>query len=450
MSKKRTSQAVSRSESKHVSLRRAWHRWLLMLIGVAAAIGLGFYFIQRSASTQPPTVAIAHLEPIIAAQISKALAEVRATPRSGSAWGKLGMVLQAYEFTSEARSCFAQAERLETKEARWPYLHGLILRQHDSAAAIAKLRRAAELCDDQPDTPRLLLAQSLFEAGRFDEAEDHFKRLLKANPNHAPARLGLAELSHARGRLEETRQILSGCLTNAFTAKRANTLLAKVERQLDHRAATEAAIRAAASLPPDRPWPDPFADKAAQYHVGRKVWADQGQQLLLQHRHDEAQTVIARLVNEYPEAPESWLLLGRLHLERNDCASAEQTLRQHLQLAPDSVNGHAQLGMALLCLERYADAAAVLQRAVQLKPDFGEAHFNLGFAQARAGRGAEAIPSFRNAIRFSPEFVDAYITLADLLIQSGQRQEALGLLQRAQQLNPSDERAKLLMQRAQR
>lgn len=450
MSRKRANKSVARSGTERAASRRGSLPRLLMLILAGLALATGVFLVRRGASVRPPDVATAGFEPIIAAQIEKALAEVRTTPRSGPAWGRLGMVLQAHEFTTEARFCFAQAERWEDREARWPYFHALLLSHADRDAAIAKLRRAAELSRGDPDTTRLVLAQSLVEAGRFDEAEDQFKQLLNANSNHAPARLGLAESSNARGRHEESRTWLQNCLSNAFTAKRAHTLLAKVERQLARSAAAEAAILTAAQLPPDRPWPDPFSDEAALHRIGRKAWVDQGQQLLQQHRHDEAQSVLARLVKEYPDAAEGWLLLGRLRMERGDCAGAEQALRLYLQRAPDSVNGHAQLGMALLCLERHAEAVAVLQGAVQLKPDFGEAHFNLGFALARAGRGREAIPSFRSAIRFSPEFVDAYITLADLLIQSGQPEEALNLLQRAQQLNPSDERVKLLMERARR
>jgi len=450
MPKKHARKALSPPGVGRNPSRRHLLRWLIVSLVMGVVVALGVHFARRGVLAEPPVISTTGFEPVVAAQIEKTLAEVRANPRSDSAWGKLGMVLQAYEFTTEARACFAQAERLNAKDARWLYLHALLLRQHDGAAAIAKLRRAIGLSAAQSDAPRLLLAQSLFEAGRFDEAENHFKQLLDENVNHAPARLGLAELSNTRGRLEESRQMLQVCLTNAVTAKRAHTLLGQVERQLGHTAAAEAAIRAAAFLPLDRSWPDPFSDEAAQYHIGRKAWADQGQRLLEQQRHEEARRVIERLLKEYSAAPEGWLLLGRLHMRQNNCVGAEQAFRQHLQREPDSVNGHAQLGLALLCLERYADAAAILQRAVQLKPDFGKGHFNLGFAQARAGRASEAIASFRSAIRFSPEFVDAYITLADLLIQTGGREEALVLLRQAQQLSPTDDRVQILMQRAQR
>jgi tetratricopeptide (TPR) repeat protein len=186
-----------------------------------------------------------------------------------------------------------------------------------------------------------------------------------------------------------------------------------------------------------------------QVRIGLKAWSDTAQQLLSDGKHAEAAPVIDRLVKAYPDAPESWLLMGRWRLEQNDCTGAEQALRRLLQISADSVNAHWQLGVALICLQRYAEAVPILQRAVQLKPDFGEAHFNLGFALARSGNGHAAIPSFRNAIRYNPDMIDPYITLADLLAQTGETQQATNLLARALQLDPSDERAKTLLRRIQ-
>jgi tetratricopeptide (TPR) repeat protein len=419
------------------------------LLAALALGGLwaGIHFARTTVRPQLPGVATNGFEPIVAVQIEKALADVRLSPRSGKAWGRLGVVLQAHDLEPEARHCFAQAERFDRNEPRWPYLHGLLLRQVDVDRALARWQRAAVLCPDQPGEPHLRLAQALFQAGRFDEAERYFRWLLQANTDHALARLGLAEVSHARVQLEAARDRLQSCLTNAFTAKRAHTLLGQVESQLGHKAESAAAVRTAASLPPDRTWPDRFFAEAAQYRIGRKAWADQAQQWLEQGQTSEAQTLITRLVNDYPEAPEAWLLLARLRLGQNNCADAEAALRKLLRLAPESVNGYAQLGIALLCLERYSEAVATFQKVIELKPDFGEAHFNLGFAQARAGRGADAIESFRQAIRFSPNFLTPYITLADLLSQTGQKDEARALLRRAAQLDPADERPAILLRR---
>lgn len=262
-----------------------------------------------------PAIDTVGFEPVIVKQIESAVADVRAQPRSAAAWGKLGMVLHAYELDAPARQCYAHAAAFDSKDQRWT--------QGDLTPEVINLR------------------------------------------------------------------------------------------------------------------------------VGLKAWSDKAQQLLSDRKHAEAAPLIDHLVKSYPDAPDPWLLLGRLKIDLNDCSGAEAALRRLLQIAPESVNAHWQLGIALICQERYREAVPVLQRAVELKPDFGEAHFNLGFALARSGNGRAAIPSFRNAIRYNPDMIDPYITLADLLAQSGGAQEAKNLLTRALQLNPADERAQTLLRRIQ-
>ena len=425
------------------------HRWFLAVLVAVLAI-TAMLILRRQPTPALPIIDTTGFEPVIVDQIQRALSDVRAQPRSGTAWGKLGLVLQAHELSGEARICFGHAERFEPKEARWPYFHGLLLAQQTQDGAISKLGRAANLAGHQLMSIRLHFAQALFEAGRSGEAEAQFKSLAQDGTDQPLVLLSLAEIARSRGRLDEARRLLQPCLKSPFTAKRAQTLLASIERQLGNTAAANVAAQAAGPLSPDQPWPDPLAAEAAQYRIGRKAWSDVAQQLLEQNRVDEAEPIVSRLTKDYPDAPEGWLLLGRLSFVRNDCAGAERALRQHLQLASNSVNGYFQLGITLLCLEKYSESAVVLQKAIELKPDFGEAHFNHGFALARSGRGPEAIAALRKAVRYNPDFIDSYIILADLLIQTGEKAEARLLLSRALQLNPGDERARTLQQRATR
>lgn len=424
-------------------------RWLLAMLAAGLIIAT-IPVLRREPAPAPPVIDLTGFEGIIAEQIQGARSEVLGQPRSGSAWGRLGLVLQAHELSDEARLCFARAERLAPNEPRWLYFHALLLAQESSDQAIDKFRQAADRTGAQQNFIRLRFAQALAEAGRIDEAEAQFKNLTQANTDQAPVALGLAGLARSRGHLDEARQLLQSCLKSPFTARQAHSLLGSIERQLGNTTAASTATQMAATLPPDQPWPDPLAVEAAQYRIGRKAWSDAAQQLLEQNRINEAEPIVAQLTKNYPDAPEGWLLLGRLRFVRNDCAAAEPALRRHLQLATNSVNGHFQLGIALLCLERYPESAASLQKAIELKPDFGEAHFNHGFALARSGRGPEAIAALRQAVRYSPDFVDSYVILADLLIQTGEKAEARSLLSRALQLNPNDERVKTLQERASR
>ena len=125
MSKKRAQR--SQPPSSAAPSRPSRRRWIVAAAFLSIAIALTVHFVRRGAAPQPPVIATAGFEPMIISQVDKAVAEVRAAPRSGLAWGGLGMVLQAHEFTAEARFCFEQAERFDPAEARWPYLLALLL-----------------------------------------------------------------------------------------------------------------------------------------------------------------------------------------------------------------------------------------------------------------------------------------------------------------------------------
>ena len=382
-------------------------------------------------------------------QIENALEGVRKSPNDSRAWGELAMVLYVYEFLDESTAAYATAARLDPREPRWPYLRALALLPRDAESALANLKQAAALAGSNPDAPRLRLAETLAERGESEEAAKQFGELLRTRPDHTAAMVGLARLKLAAGRAAEARALLERCLRDPHTIRTAHSLLASAAQSLGDTATAEKAARRARSLPVDRAWPDPYRDALGERRIDWIGRLNRARQLLDAGDLKTAQPLLDQLVREQPYIPEGWLLVARARMDSKDCPGAEKALREHIRLAPGTVNGHFHLGVALLCQERYAEAVESFERAVQIKPDFGEAHYNLGFALARAGRGQDALQSFRNAIRFSPEFIDAYILLADLLHQTGAGEEAARVIQRALELDPGDERAKVLRERIQ-
>ena len=295
--------------------------------------------------------------------------------------------------------------------------------------------------------PRLRLAQFLAERGRAAEAEEHFQKLLRLTPNHPLASLGLARLRQTQNRLAECTNSLSACLNDPHTAKSGHALLAAVQQSLGNAEAAAAAARRNAGLPPEVPWPDPYWAEAAAFRVGKKAWLEDASALIDEGRVDEGARVLGMVTREYPEDDEAWYLLGWAFNQRQDGAGAEQALREHLRRSPRSPKGHAQLGAALLHQKRYAEAIEMLQAGLKLKPTWRELHFNLGFAQVQLGRYEEAMHHFRQTVLHDPNYVPGYTALGDLLSRRGENDEARRLLQQALTLDPSDARARSLLQR---
>jgi tetratricopeptide (TPR) repeat protein len=443
--------AGSTKSSKADAIMSSRRKIVWVLLAALLIVGIGFCFYWRHLH-QPslPAISTARLDTASASLVEQHVNAVRKAPRSGDAWGKLAAVLRSLEFRDEARRCFEAAERLDPRNPRWPYLHALMLTTDSPVEAETHLRRAVDLCGNDPDAPRRRLAKWLAEAGRWDEAERELRELLRAQPDNPPALLAFAHVAQARGASADALSLASRCTNDRRTQRAAWTLMAVAQQRLGDTNAARAASQKAESLPPDAPVMDPFEMEAREVRADPRELSDRAQHLLTSRRLSEAAPIIQRLVRERPEFAEGWLLLGRMQFLQGEPRSAEQSIQHHLTLEPQSVNGLFQLGIVLLSQERYAEAATAFEQATKLKPDFGAAFFNLGLALARSGRKPEAMQAFREAIRHNPERIDSYLLLSDLYLQLGERAQASELLREAELINPGDRRLEGLREKMRR
>ncbi len=424
------------------SVRRAFR--IVLPIALAA---LGLFFVLRPGPAQVPELQLAGLDPAVEREIESSLKAVRALPRSADAWGRLGSVLMHYEFPAEMRAAFTEAERLDPRNPRWPHLHGLAISATDIVSATELFRRAATFAGGSLDASRLHLAQALAERGLNAEAESEFQTLLRRAPNHLPALLGLARLRFADGRISDATNFLHACLNDPHTRRSAHTLLATAEQAQGNSSAAAATARAAASLPPDAPWPDPWWTDALVHRVGRKAQLEDATALMDQGNSPGALDLLRLVTSANPSDAEAWYLSGWVLNQMGRSDEAERALRLHLRLTRESVKGHAQLAVTLLSQKRPAEAVTVLEAAIALKPTWRELRSNLGFALVQLGRDADALVQFREALALDPNYLPTYIALAELLNRRGERAEALRLLRQAAELAPEDARVRALLQR---
>jgi tetratricopeptide (TPR) repeat protein len=408
---------------------------LVLVLGAALSVAV---FWPRPLAAPPALAALSltNLSGEAAQLVQSNVVRVRLNPGSATAWGELGGILKSCGLPAGARVCLTEAERLDARDPRWPYLLGVL----GGEDALPCLRRAAALTGKSPEMPRLKLARALIEAGEWQEAEAVASSVARDNAECFPARLLLAQIHQARGEWKQAIEQAAPCVNNPTTARAAGTLLAIAHRRAGDTAAAESAARQAEARPPDVSWPDPFEEEITALRSDPRNLSDRAQAHLLAGRPDAAGPLIKRLVQSHPSFAEGWLLLGRVQYLRKQPAEAELTFRRHLELDPASVNGHFQLGMSRLAQQKFAAATEAFRQAIALKNDFGPAWFNLGFALARLGQTREAVEPFRQAIRHNPEKVDSYILLADLHLQLGEANEAARLAELATQLDPNDRR----------
>lgn len=428
---------------------------LVLLGGVVLLGGAAGYLWWIQADPEPSTPELTVLEPpvlevttdpAVTRVIEEGRAAVRASPRSAPAWGKLGMLFYVHGFPVPADSCFRTAEQLDRGEARWPYFRGILQANSDPEAAIADFQRAVNLCGDNPEAPRLRLAEALLGQAHLDEAEVQFRRVLEHHPDNARALLGLARLASQREQWVQSLDYLNRVASDERTRKAAHLLLAEVHRRLDEASAADQELRRAHSLAKDAPWPDPWNEEAFQLQTGRKAFLIRANVLLEQGQIPEAIVLGRQTVKDYPDSNAAWLILGKALLQQRNFPEAEAALRKVMELAPESVEAPYHLGFAAGLQGNYAAAKDWYVRAVELKPDFPNAYYNLGHCQNLLGDRQAAIVSLRKALACQPDLVEAHVLLAELLAKEGARDEAAKHLRLALQFRPNEAKAKQLLE----
>jgi tetratricopeptide (TPR) repeat protein len=420
---------------------------LLLLLGVLLFVFRGV--LTPGPQADLPAVDLTGVDPAIRTAVEKAQNQVRQSPRSAAAWGRLGMVLTSHVFGEQALACFVQAERLEPRNPRWPYHQGLIQLASDPPASLPQIRRAVELNGDRADGPRLRLAELYLRLGEDEKAREQFRILLERDPRHARARLGMARLHFQAGDLDECRVHLADALDHPLTRKSALALSAAVHQRAGDARAAKQDLAQALDLPDDLEWPDDFVAEAARFKVGEAVRLQAAGRLLDQEHGAEAVALLQALVRDYPQSARGWALLGWAELKRNRLAEAEAALQNALSLNPRGAESRVHLGVVRHQAKDRRAAVALFRQALADKPDCLPAHFNLGLTLEEEGDHTAAITAFEDALRCQPLHAAAHAHLGELLLRQKRTAEAVTHLQQALDLRPDDANARRLLEEAQ-
>ncbi len=258
----------------------------------------------------------------------------------------------------------------------------------------------------------LALALEHHQAGRLNEADAIYCRILKANPDHADSihlhglilfqkeqpeealewirravalapetlnyQANLGRISKAAGHLDEAvgayRRVLS---MDSENAEALSDLGAVLVAQGDFGKAADYCRRAAA-INPD----------LAEVHYNLAL-ALQGQASNEGGYHDEALDCFRRATQLNPEFLEAHCDLGNLLHERGREQAAEAAYRRALEISPERAEIHSNLGVVLHETARFDAALESFERALTLCPNDAETHRNRAQTLLLTGRLAE-------------------------------------------------------------
>ena len=310
-----------------------------------------------------------------------------------------------------------------------------------------------------PEGPRtaaglLAATQAAHQAGRLDEAESGYRRLLETDPDHADALHLLGVVRHQRGdegaavaligraialgndnhkshynratalqalgRLDEALAGYQRAAALAPTLVAVRLALAQLLHRLGRLDDAAAAYRVALGQTPEDGALH-FALGTVLQAAGRLEEAEESYRCALDHRQDHAPT----LVN-----------LGTVLHARGRLDQAAACHRRAVAAEPGFVPAHLNLGAVLQAQGRLFDAVKSYRRVLALAPAEATAHFNLGCAVQAVGWLDEAVRCYREACRLAPDYAEAHNNLGQCLEARGLLAEAVAVHRRACALSP--------------
>jgi FkbM family methyltransferase len=188
----------------------------------------------------------------------------------------------------------------------------------------------------------------------------------------------------------------------------------------DH-GAVAATLRPTPAPAPAAPAGDPYAAALAAFQAGR---------------HDEAESILRRMLTDNPGDAGGWNNLGNLLQETGRLREAEAAFGEAITLVPDQPSFHGNLGNLLVLDGRSAEAEDAYRRAIELDPDNAASHNQLGSLLNNDGRPDEAEAAYRRAIELAPDYADAHNNLGILFKDAENREDAEAAYRRALELNP--------------
>jgi protein O-GlcNAc transferase len=225
-------------------------------------------------------------------------------------------------------------------------------------------------------------AVAAHQARQFDRAEQIYRAVLQAHPDHAGAQSLLGAVLCQQGRFQEALPWVESATRLAPHVASLWSNLGMVLAPLGRRAEAADAFEHAVRLDPTL--------------VGPLV--NLGIVLTELRRFDEAAAVLHRAIAMQPSLAPAYQRLGSVLEYQLRWEEAAHCYRRALALEPKHVDTLRNLSATLLSLGRLDEAEQTLQEAIALEPERGELVARLALLQQAEGRIDEALTSHRRAM----------------------------------------------------
>jgi len=293
------------------------------------------------------------------------------------------------------------------------------------------------------------------QSGRLDLAEQIYRRILEADPQHADSTQLLGLIAYQTGQYHTALELIRRAIALNPLADVYYNSLGLTYRALGRGPEAVEAFQQSIRLNPHvagthNNLGNALRDQGqldqavAAFHAALELDSrmaeahnNLGNALRDQGKLDEAIASYQQALKINPDYADSHNNLGNVLGEQGKRAEAIACYERALQLHPNHVQALDNLGTALREQQRLDEAIAYYRRALQIDPNYAISHGNLGNALRDRRRLEEAIVCYRRALELRPDDATTHYNLGIALWEQGQFGDAEASLHRALELKPS-------------
>mgnify|MGYP001341292415 CR=1 FL=1 len=153
-------------------------------------------------------------------------------------------------------------------------------------------------------------------------------------------------------------------------------------------------------------------------------------------KFEDAEILALSMTKKFPKFQFGWKILGAVLKKTGKFTQSLSANQKSVELLPQDVEAHNNLGIAFMDLGRLKEAEASYQKSIQIKSDFALSYYNLADVQKQLGKLKDAESNYKKVISLQPELAPAHNNLGNLLQELGRLDEALASLKKSIFLKP--------------
>ena len=259
------------------------------------------------------------------------------------------------------------------------------------------------------------------QAGKVEDAQRAFERVLKAEPTHAAALNLLGILLTRVGRFQAAEHYLKRALRvtprSDATLYNYAIVLKALKRPLEALECLGQALAINSAVP--------------------ETWNNRGTILNELHRYNDAIADFDRALSIAPNYAEAYSNKGKAYAGLKLYPEAQRVFDKAVATNPNLSGAWLGLGLVLVRLNKQDEALAAYDKALELTPDFADVWVARGDAYNLAGRSDEASAAYERALALAPNMAEAWLGRGNVLFARQQYADASVTYRKALSIDPN-------------